>query len=177
MKLLILTIASIALTGCIEPILFTSCAVEKPFTSLVEKTKYFEAKMVFTSELGEHEAKTTIQCNVVDYLCHAGEMGLAEVWETVPAESITLSAPLSDSATFKIGTPNCSGLVNSNNAYLAGRESYSYWQKPRIESAAETTNVSIWYPEHRKKFDGLGIKGFKLTVVQVDSPALKSGNR
>tara|TARA_B110001450_G_C17578285_1_gene463773 strand:+ start:119 stop:511 length:393 start_codon:yes stop_codon:yes gene_type:complete len=127
--------------------------------------------MVFTSELGEHEEKTTIHCNVVDYLCHAGEMGLAEVWKTIPAESITLSATLSNSSTSKIGTPNCSGLLNSNNAYLASRESYSYWQKPRTESAGETTNVPIWYPEHREKFGSLGIKGLKLTVVQVDSPA------
>lgn len=171
MKRVFLIFLPLLLSGCIEPILFANCAIEKPFTSLANKTRYYEAKMVFKGEQGEHETSEIIQCNVVDYLCHAGEMGLAEVWETIPPESFTLSASLNSDTQFKIDTPNCSGLVNSNESYLNGRESYSYWQNPRIESSSETINVPIWYEEHRDKFGGIGIKKLLLTVVQVDSPA------
>ena len=167
----LLILAFLLLSGCVEPILLANCAIEKPLTPLTNKTRYYEAKMVFTGKLGEHESKTTIQCNIVDYSCHAGAMGLAPVWETIPLDKTTLSAPMDEQSTFKIETPGCYGLLNSYKDYQAGRESYSYWSKPRIETVSKITKIPIWYQKHRDKFSAVGIKRLELTVVQINNPA------
>ena len=167
MRTVLIIVLSALSVSCIEPILFTNCALESPFKKIGKK-RFFVAQMSVTGESVTQSHSPVIECEIVDYVCNAGEMGLDEVWETKPDSSYTLEGKVSDSSVFKIDTPGCQGLIYSNNSYLKGKENFSYWANPRIEENGKTTSVPIWYPKHRANFYKLGIVNLELSIIEVE---------